>query len=243
MRISKLVGGKFSVIPVLLHLNYMLFQEINGPAGRYPWLDAFMAFSANWLIFFFPLLLLAIWGRPLRWRHRSLNADEEIFIQQRRAAVLWIGVASILSYAINLSIEQFVFEPRPFVSYRVHLLISHAADSSFPSDHTAWAFAVVGVLLFQLLPVSFSLWRKQDGTWLGAKFTLLVMPLLFLIIAFVVAFTIGFARVFVGVHYPGDVLAGAIVGLIAATIVTLLANWLRRPTNAVIRFAYTLHLA
>ncbi len=231
------------MISVLLHLNYMLFQEINGPAGTYPWLDVLMAFCADWLIFFFPLLLLVVWGRPLRWHHRPLNTDEETFIQQRRAAVLWIGVACILSYAINLSIEQFVFEPRPFVSHHVHVLISHVADSSFPSDHTAWAFAVVGVLLFQVLPTSISLWRKQDGTWPGAKFSLLIMPLLFFVVAFVVACTIGFARVFVGVHYPGDVLGGAIDGLIAATIIMLLANWLRGPTIAVIRFAYTLHLA
>jgi undecaprenyl-diphosphatase len=65
------------------------------------------------------------------------------------------------------------------------------------------------------------------------------MPLL---LALVIACSIGFARVFVGVHYPGDILGGAIDGLSAAGIVTALSHWLRQITNAVPGFAHTLHL-
>ena len=58
-----------------------------------------------------------------------------------------------------------------------------------------------------------------------------------------IACSIGFARVFVGIHYPGDILGGAIDGLLAAGIVTALSRWLRQITNVVLGFAHTLHLA
>jgi len=64
-----------------------------------------------------------------------------------------------------------------------------------------------------------------------------------IIVAFVMACLIGFARIFVALHYPGDVLAGAIDGLIAAYIVTWISRWLSQPTDVVLRFAQTLRLA
>jgi undecaprenyl-diphosphatase len=76
-----------------------------------------------------------------------------------------------------------------------------------------------------------------------SKFPLLFVPALLLIIAFVIACTIGVARIYVGVHYPGDILGGAIDGLIAALLITLLSRWLRKPTHAVLRFAHRLRLA
>src|SRR5579875_3266009 len=131
----------------LLQLNYMLFQDVNRYAGRNPMLDMLMIFCANWLIFLWPLLLLMAWGRPLNWRKRVLEPGEVDMIQKIRATVLWVVVARVLGYAFNLVLEHIVFEPRPFVSHKVHLLVTHAADASFPSDHTAWSFAVVGMLL------------------------------------------------------------------------------------------------
>src|SRR5579872_3439361 len=98
----------------LLQLNYMLFQEVNGPAGQHPLLDVLMIFCANWLIFLWPLLLLMAWGRPLNWRKRPLEPGEAEMIQKIRATVLWIGVACVLAYVFNLALEQLVFEPRPF---------------------------------------------------------------------------------------------------------------------------------
>ena len=147
----------------LLQLNYMLFQEINAPAGSHPWFDALMIFCANSLIFFFPLLLIMVWGRPLKWRKRALLSGEAELLQERRALVLWVALACLLAFGLNLLIEQFVFEPRPFISHRVHLLVNHPADASFPSDHAAWSFAVVGMLLLLLLPPFIAAWRKRAG--------------------------------------------------------------------------------
>jgi len=60
---------------------------------------------------------------------------------------------------------------------------------------------------------------------------------MFVLLAFVVGCSIAFARIFVGIHYPGDVLGGAIDGLGAAYIVTLLCRWLSHLSNVVLRFA------
>ena len=227
----------------LLQVNYMLFQEVNAPAGSHPFLDAMMIFCANSLIFFFPLVLVLVWGRPLNWRKRALLPGEGNLLQERRALVLWVALACVLAYGLNLLIEQFVFEPRPFISHKVHLLVSHPADASFPSDHAAWSFAVVGMLVLLLVPPFVAAWHKRTEGWRTSGFASILVPFSLMLVALVVACSIGVARIYVGLHYPGDILGGAIDGLIAACIVTALRRWLRQPTNAVIRFAQTLRLA
>jgi undecaprenyl-diphosphatase len=226
-------------VSLLLNLNYDLFQEINNQVGQNQLLDALMIFCADGLIFCFPLLLLFLWGRPLIWRRRPLQPGEADVLHASRVAVLWAAIACLLAYALNLLVESFVFEPRPFVSHKVHLLIAHARDASFPSDHAAWAFAVVGVLMFSFLPALVATWRKHSdrgSAWLP-------VPLLLMIIVVVIACSIGFARIYVGVHYPGDILGGAVDGLIAGLVVAVLQQWLHRLTDNVLQFANKLHLA
>jgi undecaprenyl-diphosphatase len=236
----------------LWQVNYTLFRDINAPAGHNPLLDALMIFCANDLIFLWILLLLFVWGIPLAWSKRPLSPVEVKVMQERRSAVLWIAIACLLAYGINLLIEQFVFEPRPFIMHHVNLLISHAADGSFPSDHTAWSFAVVGVLLFALLPALLGArhtqtTQKSTGSRVSSisltHLARIRVPLWLIVLSIVIACSIGFARVYVGVHYPDDILGGAIDGLLAAGIITILGRWLRIPTNAVINFARRVRLA
>lgn len=227
-----------------LQLNYMLFQDINVHAGQSSWFDLLMVFCANYLIFCLPVFLLLVWGIPFGWRKRPLQQSEAEIAYARRSVVIWIIVACVLAYAINLAWEQVIFEPRPFISHKVHVLISHAADASFPSDHTAWAFAVFGLLAFCLLPLLFaarSQYRQSPEP--APSRPVWLIPFLLILLAFVIACSIGFARVFVGVHYPGDILGGAVDGLLAAGIVAALSRWLRQITNVVLGFAHTLHLA
>lgn len=231
------------MVSTILHFNYGLFQEINAPAGSHPLIDALMVFAASWLIFCWPLLLLLVWGVPLSWRKHPLRSGEAEIMQERRALVLWVALACLLAYGLNLVFEHVLFEPRPFIGHRVHLLITHAADASFPSDHAAWSFAVVGMLLFALLPPASALLRKRPGIPPESSFASLRMPGLLFLASLLMACLIGVARIYVGVHYPGDILGGTLDGLLAALLVTLLRWWLRQPTDAVLRFAHTLHLA
>ncbi len=227
----------------LLQLNYLLFQKINAPAGSHPLFDTVMIFCANLLIFCWPLFLLLVWGVPLNWRKRALSPAEAELLEQRRSVVLWVAFACLLAYAFNLLLEHLIFEPRPFVTHTVHQLITHPADDSFPSDHSAWSFAVFGLLLFVLIPAMLTALRRPSIDSHQSPFPLLIVPTLLLILAFVIACTIGVARIYVGVHYPGDILGGSIDGLIAALLITLLSRWLSQPTQAVLRFAHRLRLA
>jgi undecaprenyl-diphosphatase len=108
----------------------------------------------------------------------------------------WMGaVTAVLSaglaLAVNLLISHFWARPRPFADHpgAVHVLLAHSADASFPSDHAAAGFAVAVVLLR---------YHRRLG-WAAVAAAVLMC----------------FARVYVGDHYPGDVLAGAAIGTVA----------------------------
>jgi membrane-associated phospholipid phosphatase len=109
-------------------------------------------------------------------------------------------MAAVVAFGINQVLNQAVNRPRPYAVHHVHLLLARSHDASFPSDHTAVAFAV-----------AVSLWavRPRLGTVLAVLGALL-----------------GLSRVIAGVHYPGDILGGALVGALSAAIVCFL---LRRP--------------
>ncbi len=103
-----------------------------------------------------------------------------------------------LGLLVNRLIAHFWDRPRPFVAHHGVYTLSHSADPSFPSDHASAAFGIAfAVLLFE--PV------------VGAVFLGL-------------AVLIGVGRVVIGAHYPGDVLAGAAVGLGSALIVVFIAR-------------------
>jgi len=99
------------------------------------------------------------------------------------------------------------------------------------------------MLFFAVLPLAIATLRKRPGVVPGSPFAPLRVPGLLLLASLAIACTIGVARIYVGVHYPGDILGGALDGLIAAFVVTFVRWWLRQPTNAVLRFAQVLHLA
>lgn len=156
------------------------------------------------------------------------------------AALDWLGVflASYLQYAVALGLLVFWFwgksreeriknlyqagvalaavalsrlvlteiirwawlRPRPFVDHAVNSLLAHENTGSFPSGHAAFFFALAGAVYF---------WgEKRAGWWLFGSAAL-----------------ISLARVFVGVHYPLDILAGAVVGIFSGWLVVKIYNW------------------
>lgn len=109
----------------------------------------------------------------------------------RRAAVaaaLSAGVALLIAQVVARVVDR----PRPFVSEAgaVHLFGHHAADPGFPSDHATAAFAIGVALLL----------RKR--AWGG--------------VVLVLATVLAAGRVAMGVHFPSDVAAGALLGAAVA---------------------------
>jgi membrane-associated phospholipid phosphatase len=115
------------------------------------------------------------------------------------ARAILAGAGALVAVAVNQPIVHAVAEPRPFT--RVHdaiVLVHRSADASFPSDHATMAGAVaVGLLLA----------HRRLG--------LLACGLALLMAA---------DRVYVGAHYPLDVLAGLALGAGVALLVQLLAG-------------------
>lgn len=111
-------------------------------------------------------------------------------------AAVCVWGADGLSYLLKLATNR----PRPFVAMpHLHVLIARPNSNAFPSSHATTAFAGAVVLSY-LAP---RLWP------------------LFLIAAAAVAYS----RLYVGVHYPTDVLAGAAAGAgFAAAIITLVTR-------------------
>ncbi|MDH6579574.1 phosphatase PAP2 family protein [Kitasatospora sp. MAP5-34] len=112
------------------------------------------------------------------------------------AAVLWAPLAAAVCELANLPISSIVDRPRPFVDHPgLDVLISGKAGTlSFVSDHSAMSMAIA---------IGLYLANRRLG-----------------LIAGVLALMQGFCRMFMGVHYPTDVIGGY---ALAAAVVLLLA--------------------
>ncbi len=128
-----------------------------------------------------------------------------------RRLLLFSAAAGVLGLVINYVISHIYYRPRPFVLYphRVHLLAQHAPDASFPSDHAVVAGAVAWVM-----SGAGPVWR-----------------LVFWLLAVVIIL----ARVFVGVHWPTDVLGGAVVGAVSGAVILGAQGLFERPVRFLLR--------
>lgn len=119
------------------------------------------------------------------------------------------GAACTFSLLLSLLVNNVILKPlvdrtRPYeVVQGLTLLIEKQKDASFPSGHTASSFAAA-VVMFVMLP-------KRYG-----------------IPALILAFLIGVSRLYVGVHYPTDVLCG----LLSGTLLALLSVWIVKRLTA-----------
>src|SRR4029078_11949154 len=107
------------------------------------------------------------------------------------------GLSAVVALLINAVLGHHWYHARPFADHpkQTLLLVHHGADNSFPSDHAGLAFAVAfAVLVF----------HRRLG-----------------IVLFAVAVGVGLDRIFVGVHYPIDVLTRVLGGLGAALVVAI----------------------
>ena len=136
-------------------------------------------------------------------------------IRQRAVlrALLAVGFANLVVLILN----QHLFRDRPFTEHELTVLFYQPTDSSFPANPAAFAFAMVS-----------SIW--QGSRKLGA-------------FLYVLAGLWGLSRIYAGVFYPSDVVAGALIGVVISYLVAVALRLIEPLPTLVLRATRTLHLA
>ena len=102
--------------------------------------------------------------------------------------------AGILSRLVFTEIIRYFYDkPRPFEVDESDSLILHEIGRSFPSEHAAFFFAVAATLF---------IYNRRWG-----------------IVFFIAAIAMGIARVLANIHWPIDILGGAVIGILSSAIV------------------------
>lgn len=166
-------------------INKTFFLSINQYAEKSIFLDAIAIFMAEAMPFILIIIMLYLWF--------FASTD-------KKRITFFAGYSVLLALFVSYILGALYFHPRPFVANLGTQLVEHAADASFPSDHTTFIFAISFMYLF-----------SKATQKLG--FLLCCLSL-----------TAGFARVFVGVHYPFDIAGAALVGAVSAGLVLYLVS-------------------
>lgn len=115
------------------------------------------------------------------------------FRKYRPMIIQAFGAAILARFVVVNIIRWLWYRPRPFVENHITLLIDKLNQASFPSGHAAFYFAI-SIIVYS--------YNKKAGT-----------------LFFIASFLISISRVFVGVHWPLDILAGAIVGIFSGWLI------------------------
>ncbi len=171
-------------------------------------------------------LLINASAHPAHWSVVAAGALATwlIWLVPLLCIVLWLRgslpdrrdlAIALAAVAIALSLAQGVGiawpHARPFAQHIGHQLLAHEPDPGFPSDHA--------IVFFTL---GFALLRSRRWSWIG-------LPLL------AAGMLVGWARVYLGVHFPFDIIGAVPVAVVSSFIAAMLERyidmWLVKPLH------------
>jgi len=177
-------------------MNVALFHWLHDGAGNQPALDFLSVTGAEltpWLV----IACMAIFWFTTNHKGKRILLEG--------AGVVALGLL------VNQLITVFYFHPRPFMMGLCKPLISHAPETSFPSDHATLLFGAALALL------SRPGWRGKGG--------------LLLCIALVGAW----GRVYTGLHFPFDILGSLVVAFVSVCALAIVRQPLLPLFDTIIR--------
>ena len=161
------------------HLNHALFLWLNAPEYPSTLMLAITTFFAEYVIFALPVTIGFAWLR-------GSEHTRKVLLEATASGLAGLLINQVLGVAWQ--------HPRPFVIGLGNTLISHAADSSFPSDHLTLLWAV-----------AFNFLMHRSPRWAGIALALLGLP-------------VAWARIYLGVHFPLDMIGAALVAVLSARV-------------------------
>lgn len=162
--------------------------------------DSFLiSFISSWPLWLHPFMYgLSVIGQPLVMIIIALVIGVIAVIRRNSR----LGIAALIALAtvlVNSLIKILIHRTRPDTYTPLHHLLQ---SYSFPSGHAAGSMIVCGLL-------AYIAWRKLPQRWSWIAVTLIIFVIL----------AIGVSRVYLGAHYPTDVLGGWVVGVIGLLII------------------------
>lgn len=168
-------------------LNEHLFKLINGLAHKNIFLDKFMVGCSKYGPYIFVIAIC------LFYINAAIKKDKGV----REIIVDTIAI-TVISLIISNIIGRIFYMPRPFVRENVNLLYYHAANASFPSDHSIGTISIA---------IGINKLSKKFGK-----------PSILL------AILVGISRIYVGHHFPIDVIGGCLLVLCVNYLYNLIVD-------------------
>ncbi|MBU4348269.1 phosphatase PAP2 family protein [Patescibacteria group bacterium] len=181
----------------MFSLDIKIFDLIHQLVGKSRLLDLTAIFFADYVgyLLIIVVLFLIFSNPPLKDEY---GTSKELKTRIYNSA--FILLSALLSLGIfTKTIKFFYDKPRPFVALEFQPLMNQAVESAFPSGHMAFYFALVFALYF-----------------LGYKRWFVFFSVVLLLM--------GVARVFIGVHWPIDIISGIGVAFLSVYIVKLVLS-------------------
>lgn len=164
------------------NLNETILFAVNNLAGKSKLLDSFFIFLTDKGFYIFIALVFC-------WLLFILFKTNEAFLRLKLLGnATFVFISIFLTWGFVWYLKVIFSAPRPFEIFsEINNLIAESSNTSFPSSHSAAAFALATSVFFI---------NKTIGK-----------------ILFILGFLVGVSRIYLGVHFPIDVFVGFCIGI------------------------------